>query len=133
MKILDKSRADWNFQNYLQYWSCTSIPEKTRGIFTDKKLIYPEFRESLHDAWIESLSIRNYNLLISESNNIRKTRDVELILIGAYHDLGICINYRNVQNINIRKIFDFDYGDILIHELSKEDDIYVHEIVFSSE
>lgn len=91
---------------------------------------------SLHDAWLESLTVRE---TASGSRNELRRLEVEICLLGPYHDRRIHLGYTGVE----RYIFDTParpgeprytrtaHGDLLTHEIRLGDgDLFVHELLF---
>ena len=87
---------------------------------------------SLHDAWIKSLTVKtSYGSPGSESTD----GDVDLVLLGPYHDRILTLNYSGVRACNV----DFQFcqngrkRDLLYHELRHENGIVEHELVFDGD
>ena len=86
-----------------------------------------------HDAWVESLQIsEKHNSETDKKEGIK----IQLILLGAYHDGQIKIQYEGVKGYNLNLLPDsFEvkhHGDWLIDEIRiSEKGWLVHEIKFS--
>lgn len=90
---------------------------------------------SLHDSWLESLAVKEIRMKDGADSEI----EVEIILLGAFHDRKIHIRYEEVAGYKF--IFDdavsglprirSRHGDIFTHEIRLENKGYEHEIAFS--
>ena len=108
-----------------------NLPCEMKSFFCEEERYAINHDFSLHDAWIESLVIKNEYL-----ENNKKTY-IQLVLLLANHDKKVILNYRNVFTI----IYDGKPSrwvnkavDLLMHELHiTQDGNYQHIIEFDSD
>lgn len=97
----------------------------------------PDFPQSLHDSWVESVSIIESPI---RGNQHNRTLDITIRLFGPYHDGHIRIDYKDVYSYSINlpggtelEIGPYRHGDWLVDEVSlSERNLVVHEIEFRS-
>ena len=95
-----------------------------------------ESHSSLHDAWLESLTVREP--ATGERNEIRRL-EVKMALLGPFHDRRIHLHYTGVTR------YSFDcppryshpryehttHGDLFTHEIRLgHDGLFIHELLF---
>lgn len=89
-------------------------------------------KESLHDSWVKTLFVKSFYETLT--NDLTKP-DVELVLIGPYHDRTHVLSYFKVKKCTL----DFEFcndgrkRDLLYHELRYEKGFLEHEIVFDGD
>jgi hypothetical protein len=91
---------------------------------------------NLHDAWVESLTIREPS---SGDRHEKRALELHLLLLGAYHDGHTVLIYRDVQSYALdtpvtfkRPPFNVGHGDWLVDEVTLSENNFVqHEIEFS--
>ncbi len=93
--------------------------------------------ESLHDAWLESLTI------LEPAEGERKEEryiEIKTCYLGPFHDCLIHLKYKNVQSYSFNTPTEFEnpptyktgHGDLLTHEISLiKNGSIKHEIKFS--
>lgn len=122
------------FDEYFNYLKSVSdkIPGEMYNFFKEWKHYSLDDRESLHDCWVENISIAESSDGSPEKN---RNVNVSIFLLGAYHDRRITLNYHDVSNYNLSgcELCSGAHGDIVVHELNIEDDSFSHEFLFSSE
>jgi hypothetical protein len=130
----------WN--RYMEYL------ESMRGILPAEVIefaasvwhYHPEDHRSLHDAWVESLCIRE---TASTGDANCRVSSIEIHLLGAYHDLTTTLVYEGVTGYSLgldRAItgvtsgpVTHGHGDWLLDEITLSPNGRVlHEIAFDS-
>lgn len=93
-------------------------------------------RESMHDSWLTFVSIREED---DDLNNGSRSIQIELRLLGPYHDRYFDFSYHGVNNyvFNLPERSNAPpysgHGDLLYQEFRFTDDNQLcHEILFSS-
>lgn len=89
-------------------------------------------KTTLHDAWIDTLTLQTPYGAIPERTN---QETIRLTLLGPYHDRQIVLRYYGVTK------FTMDFGfsgnsskrDLLCHELRHEAGRVIHEFLFDRE
>lgn len=92
--------------------------------------------ECPHDAWVESLTVREIG---SGNRTQERQMEIEIVVLGAYHDGFLRLRYRDVKaySFSMRGAEaaarpDMRHGDWLIDEVRLSDQGSVlHEIAFS--
>lgn len=131
--------SGWDHRPYWVYLDSirSKMPETLYRFAANPKHHDLSSHVSLHDAWLEQLSIRE----ISETND----RSKRLLLIstsylGPFHDVRIHIDYRRVSGYELRNPLDLggshfpqtSHGDLAVHEVRLVgENSFEHEIVFS--
>lgn len=136
--IINSATEGIDFSSYLDYLLTirTRMPEHIYAFASDPRNFDLTASSSLHDAWLESLNVREQ---ASGSRNEVRRLEVSLCLLGPYHDRLIHLSYSGVE----RYLFDapnragdarFDHtahGDLYTHEIRLvRDGVFVHEFVF---
>lgn len=112
------------------------MPEHLYAFASDKGHFDLTARSSLHDAWLESLTVREE---ASGSRNEVRRLEVSICLLGPYHDRLIHLRYSGVERYlfdapNRTDVARFDHtahGDLYTHEIRLvRDGLFVHEFVF---
>jgi hypothetical protein len=96
----------------------------------------PQYHECPHDAWVESLVIVEP---FSGERREKRSLEINLRLLGAYHDGYIDIQYQGVESYLLETPSEFEspplnvgHGDWLIDEIRlSERGLALHEIKFS--
>jgi hypothetical protein len=94
----------------------------------------PAAHECPHDGWVESLTISE-----PHERGQKRTIEISLRLLAAYHDGYIKLDYQDVRSYSMRTPADFKapplgvgHGDWLTDEIPlSEDGLVLHEIEFS--
>lgn len=115
-----------NYKNYLESIEHKLKPSAREFALADWRYDFQDHK-CPHDSWVEHLKI--YETSSGERRQIRFTQ-IELKLLGAYHDGYLVLNYCNVQNYCINNSSDA-HGDWLYDEIRiSEDNLVIHEIEF---
>lgn len=92
---------------------------------------------SLHDAWISSITIREVR---SKTRPFDVKSMIEMVLLGPMHDRDIIIRYEDIHSYDIKanknsyNYNDTFHGDILQHEILKNDDgLFAHRLLLGSD
>ena len=132
--------AGWQMDAYFQYLSDVRerLPVPVYAFAANVGNYDQTTHQSLHDSWIESLQVQE---VATEPRFKKRQTQIELALLGPFHDLRIHINYRNVTSYRIEKPSPPKgppkattwHGDLLMHEVRMGDSAGVeHELEFSS-
>ena len=137
--ILDGTGAI-DFVRYGAYLSSIrgQIPEHVYAFASDVTHFNSDSRSSLHDAWLESLTIREN--ATGERRQVRRL-EIHLCLLGPCHDRRIHLDYSEVirysfmfsqRDVEARSL-GIGHGDLLSHEVRVANDaLLVHELAFES-
>ena len=91
---------------------------------------------SLHDAWLESLTVRE--VASGPSQEIRRI-EIELCFLGPFHDRRIRLHYTGVARYTFTtpprygepRFEHAAHGDLLTHEIRLgHDGLFIHELLF---
>ena len=123
-----------SFDDYLEYLEShrDQIPKDVYDFIIDPRRHTLDDPGSLHDSWLESLSI-------SEHRNSPSTATLTLRLLGQQHDRYLILTYSDIVTYNITgdrtPFYAATYhGDVLYHEIRVSDDSKLtHEIEFATE
>lgn len=91
-------------------------------------------RSSLHDCWLESLTVNENG---AGERGACRNCSVSILLLGAYHDRIIKIDYIGVERysldaVNLTKSLR-GHSDLVMHEIRiGEQSLVEHEIIFAS-
>lgn len=94
---------------------------------------------TLHDAWLESLVIREN--ATGERKQIRRT-EIDICLLGAFHDRRIRLHYTEVSGYSMTLRHDEGnsrwahtaHGDLFTHEIRLGNGGFlIHELLFEEE
>ena len=137
--IYQDEDGGWQIEPYFAYIASVADrmpPNAQRFVLNrDHFALFP--RNSLHDAWVEAVVIREPAV---GDRLEQRTIEIELQLLGAYHDGRIWLTYQQVQSYVLSTPVEFPlppsgtvgHGDLLIHEVRlTEAGFIVHEILFS--
>jgi len=91
---------------------------------------------SLHDSWVESLIVIEPS---SGDRHEKRSIEIQVRLLGSYHDGYMTINYRGVQSYSLETPLEFKlpplhvgHGDWLYDEVRlSEQKFVIHEVEFS--
>jgi hypothetical protein len=92
----------------------------------------PEDPRCPHDSWVHTLTISEPS---SGDRSEKRTVDVSLRLLGAYHDGWIDLKYLDVSNYSLQfsrptQPPNQGHGDWLVDEVRMFEGSVIHEIVF---
>jgi hypothetical protein len=96
----------------------------------------PQIPQCPHDAWVEKLMIAEPAL---GERHEKRSIEIQLELLGAYHDGHIHLTYKNIRSYSLDTPPDFKlpllnvgHGDWLTDEIRLSDrELVLHEIEFS--
>lgn len=92
---------------------------------------------SLHDSWLNFL---NFQERATGERNETRDLEIDLQLLGAFHDRNINLKYKGVQSVSFDIPREFQNlpkyqvanGDLLMHEISiNQYEEFEHKILFS--
>jgi hypothetical protein len=136
--ILNDQVEGIDYSRYLEYLRTVrrDLPDHIYNFASDGRHFDLSSTSSLHDAWLESLTVRE---VVSGSRNEGRKLEVKLSLLGPYHDRTINLTYSGVE----RYSFDLParpdeprygytaHGDLLTHEIRLgAHGLFVHELLF---
>lgn len=119
------------YQKYLESIQ-DKFPPSAREFALAKWRIDTAFHQCPHDSWVEYIKI--YEDASGERNQHRVSQ-IEVKLLGAYHDGFLELKYKNVVRYSLTKTDDWkSYGDWLYDEVRlSENELVLHEIEFHSQ
>jgi len=131
----DARGPDWD--GYVRYLESVrdALPEHVHRFASDPRHYDGRAPESLHDAWLDSLAIRED--ASGERHQVRRTA-IDITLLGPYHDRRVHLRYRGVRAYHLEMPEDRGiryahtaHGDLLMHEvrLGPQGGV-VHELQF---
>jgi hypothetical protein len=136
--ILTDEAKGIDYAGYLRYLQTfrSELPDHIYAFASDPRHFDLSSASSLHDAWLESLTLRE---LASGSRNENRQLEARLCLLGQYHDRIIHLVYSGVE----RYVFDSParagearyahtaHGDLVTHEIRLgSHGLFVHEFLF---
>lgn len=127
-----------DFKGYLRYVDSIQarLPAHVFAFASDPAHYDLQSRSSLHDAWLQSLSIAE--TAQGERQEVRRT-EIRLSLLGPYHDRQIHLHYRGVEAYAFQnpsrhgepRYTHTAHGDLLTHAVwVNSTGLLVHDIVF---
>jgi hypothetical protein len=136
--ILNDATDGIDFTGYARYLQTVrnAMPAHVFAFASDPRHFDLLSRSSLHDAWLEELSVRE--IATGERHEIRRTQ-VELRLLGPYHDRRIHLLYEGVTGYRWEmptrhgepRYEHVAHGDLYTHEICMTDHgLMTHEIEF---
>ena len=137
MKHIISDDGGIDYDRYTRYLGTVQghMPEHVFAFASDSRHFDLDSPTSLHDAWLESLSI--CESATGEGRSPRTTR-IDIVLLGPQHDREILLRYENVaryrlslENDGDRRFGPPSHGDLYTHEVRiEEDGMLVHELLF---
>jgi hypothetical protein len=125
------------WQEYAHYLESVreSLP-KSAFEFATASWRHSDHHRSLHDSWVESLTLSEPS---SGDRHENRAIEIQLRLMGSYHDGYMNISYRGVQSYSLETPSEFNlpplhvgHGDWLYDEVRlSEQKFVVHEVEFS--
>jgi hypothetical protein len=127
-----------DFKGYLRYLASIQarLPMHVFAFASDPSHYDLHSRSSLHDAWLQSLTIGE--TAQGERQEVRRT-EIRLLLLGPNHDRQIHLHYRGVEAYSFRsparhgepRYVHTAHGDLLTHAVwVNAAGLVVHDIVF---
>lgn len=140
--ILTAGTKGMDFDPYAAYVASIrdQLPAHVYAFASDPAHFNLTSASSLHDAWLESVTIRE--IASGKRNEIRRT-EISISLLGPCHDRRIHLHYTGVTRYSLdrpsslgRTDFSSEcHEDLHTHEvrLGKREGLLVHEILFQSD
>jgi hypothetical protein len=136
--ILNDKVEGIDYFRYLEYLQTVKrdLPDHIYAFASDFRHFDLSSPSSLHDAWLESLTVRE--VASGSRNEIRKL-EVKLSLLGPYHDRTIHLTYSGVERYSFdsparpgeTRYSHTAHGDLLTHEIRLgTHGLFVHELLF---
>jgi hypothetical protein len=134
MEHLKRNAAGvWQFDPYFAYLASVRdrVPEHVYAFASDWAHYALDSPRSLHDSWIEELSVREH--AAGPPSGGRQT-EITLRFLGPMHDRIQVLRYSDVQSYRVTADETAGgHGDLLVHELRlDEHGTLVHELLFAS-
>lgn len=107
------------------------LPAHVAVFASDPRHYSLDDRESLHDAWLESVVVTEP---ASGARHEERRCELELRLLGAFHDRVHVLRYSAVRHYELlTDDVTRGHGDLITHEvrLASDDQSVVHEILFT--
>ena len=139
MIYISEDEQGWQLDSYFEYLASVraQMPPAAYSFASDRRNYDLSSHQSLHDAWLEYLAIREPSS--GERHELRRI-EIECVLLGPYHDKEIVLTYLDVASYALKTPKEFaappsadtGHGDLLMHEMrSDSTGLIVHEMVFS--
>jgi hypothetical protein len=139
--IINSETEGIDFTRYSAYIATIrgKIPEHVHCFASDARYFDLSSHSSLHDSWLESLSVRE--VASGERKEIRRM-EVSISLLGPFHDRRIHLHYSGVTLYTFsapphygEQRFDHTaHGDLFTHEIRLgHDGLLIHELLFESD
>jgi hypothetical protein len=136
--ILNDQSEGIDFGRYSAYLETIGhlIPAHVHAFASDPGHFDLTSRSSLHDAWLEEVSVRE--VATGERNEVRKAQ-IRMRLLGPHHDRHIHLLYESVTTYrfdlpsggNAPRYEHTAHGDLYTHEICLADNgLLTHEILF---
>lgn len=132
MKYIKDTAEGWLLDDYFSYLeSCKEMDPGARSFATDRTRYDLSSQGSLHDAWLDRLS------LIEDArggrHEVRPLR-ATVEFLGPYHDRRFRLSYFGVKHYSAQGgNVPNGHGDLLMHEFTLDDlGLIRHELNFSS-
>jgi hypothetical protein len=136
--ILNSQTAGIDFTRYAAYVETIRhhLPVHVYAFASEARHFDLSSPSSLHDAWLETLTIRE-----SASGDRQQIRrlEIQLCLLGPFHDRRIHLHYTGVTKYRFDTPSRFDvpryehaaHGDLLTHEIRLgHAGLLIHELLF---
>jgi hypothetical protein len=134
-------RVDINWTRYSRYVESIrdQLPSHVFAFASDSRHFDISSHSSLHDAWLESLTVRE--AASGERQEIR-TMEVAISLLGPFHDRRIHLHYTGVTRYTFSAPPQYGepryehtaHGDLLTHEVRLgQNGLLIHELLFERE
>jgi hypothetical protein len=119
------------YRDYLESISHKLPPSAKEFALADWRL-NPTFHECPHDSWVEFVKI---NEISSGERRQNRHINIDVRLLGAYHDGYLDLSYKNVAQYELKKSDSWDsHGDWLYDEVRlSESGLVLHEIEFRNQ
>jgi hypothetical protein len=138
MKYIHTNPGNIDFDKYLVYLETIrdQLPEHIFAFASSRCYFDLESRSSLHDAWMETLTVRESASGKHEEN---RKLEIHLCLLGPYHDRRIHLRYTGVAQYSFITPSQYEnpryqhtaHGDLFTHEITLgREGLVVHELLF---
>jgi len=128
-----------DFSRYLTYLDSVRdhLPSHIYSFASDSRHFDLSSGSSLHDAWLESCTIRETATLDDPDT---RGLEIALVLLGQYHDRHIYLRYTGITHYSLvgpsqhatPRYDNIAHGDLLTHEIRLgQGNRLVHELSFS--
>ena len=129
---------DFDFTRYSAYVASIrhKLPPHVYSFASDGRYFDLSSHSSLHDAWLETLTVRE--AASGDRHQVRRM-EVALCLLGPFHDRRIHLYYTGVTRYTFTappryrepRYEHTAHGDLLTHEIRLgNDDLLIHEFLF---
>ena len=136
--IVNSQTEGIDFTRYSAYIASIQhkLPPHVYSFASDPRHFDLSSHSSLHDAWLETLTVRE--AASGERHEVRRM-EVTLCLLGPFHDRRIHLHYTGVTRYSFTAPSRFGesryehtaHGDLLTHEIRLgHDGLLVHELLF---
>ena len=138
--ILNTETEGIDYTRYSAYVATIQkmIPAHVYSFASDSRHFDLDSHSSLHDAWLESLTVRE--VASGERKEIRRM-EIAICLLGPFHDRRIHLHYSGVSlytfdsppHYGEQKLEDTAHGNLFTHEIRLgHDDLLIHELLFEN-
>ncbi len=137
MEHIINSRIDKiDFDRYLKYVDSvrSKLPAHVYAFASDPHHFDLSSHSSLHDAWLETCNVRER--ASGERNQVRRL-EIEITLLGPFHDRRIYLSYKGVTRYSFDvptrdgKLENKGHGDLHTHEIRlSPEGLIIHELMF---
>ena len=139
--ILNSETDGIDFTRYSAYVATIQemIPAHVYSFASDSRYFDLTSHSSLHDSWLESLTIRE--VASGERKEIRRM-EVAICLLGPFHDRRIHLHYSGVTHYKFdapphygeQRFEHTAHGDLFTHEIRLgHDGLLIHELLFEND
>lgn len=139
--ILNGKPGFIDYGHYLKYVASIrdQLPPHVYAFASNSNYFNLESNSSLHDAWLESVTVREASS--GEHNEIRQL-EIHICLLGPFHDRRIHLRYTGVSQYSINAQARYEeqrykhtaHGDLFTHEIRLgHNGLLVHELLFERE
>ena len=136
--ILNSETEGYDWIRYSHYVESIRdlLPSHVYAFASDSRYFDLNSHSSLHDAWLESLTVRE--VASGERRDIRKM-EITITLLGPYHDQLIHLQYIGVTGYTFNaptrhgenRFEHTAHGDLLTHEVRlSQSGLLIHELLF---
>lgn len=136
--IIDPTTDGIDFSRYLDYLDSirSRLPAHIYSFAADSRHFDLQSEESLHDAWLEALTIKE---TASHETDAARRISIHLCLLGPFRDRRIHLHYSGVERYlldtparpGVPRYMHTAHGDLLTHEVRIGDSgLLVHELAF---
>lgn len=133
--IFDSKTEVIDWEGYSRYIQAIrdQLPPHIFAFASDSSYFDLDSSGTLHDAWFESLTVRE---VASGDRSEMRTLEVSLCLLGSYHDRRIHLQYAGVSRYAVTgpngdQIEHTVHGDLITQEVRLANSgLFVHELLF---